>query len=567
MNKIRFYQISILVFFVFLWEIVARLNMIDTFIMSSPSRILTVIQNNDLLFHISVTFRSTIIGFLLGTSLGLFIAALLWWSTFLSKVLAPYLVILNALPKIALGPVIIIWVGANQNAIIVMALAISLVVTILEMLNGFVNTDTELIKMLKTFGASKLQIFFKVVMPYNINTLFSSLKINIGLSLVGVIAGEFLVSRAGLGYLIIYGGQIFQMDLVMASVVILGLLAALLYLLVTLIEFIVVNRGKFMKYISLLFLFFLVACGTSTENERTIITVSEVTRSVFYAPQYVAMELGFFYEEGLDIQLITSDGADRVMTALLSGSAQIGLSGPEATIYVYSQGREDFAIVFAGLTARDGSFLLGRQDDFIWDDLKGSYILPGRRGGMPFMVLEYVLTNKGLREYVYFNSTVQFAAMVSTFLGGTGDFVTAFEPIASTLELEGRGYVLKSVGEYAGELPYTTYYALSSFIEENTEIIEAFTRAVARGQRWVYENEAEDIADVISPFFPETDSEILASAIGRYKQIEAFALTPIITEEAFYRMQRIMDNAGELPQWIDFETLVNNDFSRKIIEN
>ncbi|MCL2610843.1 MAG: ABC transporter substrate-binding protein [Defluviitaleaceae bacterium] len=279
------------------------------------------------------------------------------------------------------------------------------------------------------------------------------------------------------------------------------------------------------------------------------------------------MELGFFYEEGLDIQLITSDGADRVMTALLSGSAQIGLSGPEATIYVYSQGREDFAIVFAGLTARDGSFLLGRQDDFIWDDLKGSYILPGRRGGMPFMVLEYVLTNKGLREYVYFNSTVQFAAMVSTFLGGTGDFVTAFEPIASTLELEGRGYVLKSVGEYAGELPYTTYYALSSFIEENTEIIEAFTRAVARGQRWVYENEAEDIADVISPFFPETDSEILASAIGRYKQIEAFALTPIITEEAFYRMQRIMDNAGELPQWIDFETLVNNDFSRKIIEN
>jgi len=241
---IRTCQCAVLFFTIFLWEATARLGIIDSFIMSQPSRILRTVanfQNNNLLHHIGITFLETIIGFTLGAIIGIFIAFLLWRSTFLAKVADPYLVVINALPKIALGPVIIIWVGAGMQAVIVMALAISLVVTIMEMLNGFKNTDAELIKMARTFGASRLQTFFKIVFPYNLPTLFSCLKINIGLSLVGVIAGEFLVSRAGLGYLIVYGGQVFQMDLVMTSVIILAVLAALLYWLVGLIEWAVMR--------------------------------------------------------------------------------------------------------------------------------------------------------------------------------------------------------------------------------------------------------------------------------------------------------------------------------------
>ncbi|MCL1924739.1 MAG: ABC transporter substrate-binding protein, partial [Defluviitaleaceae bacterium] len=213
-----------------------------------------------------------------------------------------------------------------------------------------------------------------------------------------------------------------------------------------------------------------------------------------------------------------------------------------------------------GLTDRDGSFLVGRKEGQTWEDLKGSTVLPGRRGGMPFMVLEYNLTNKGIIDYVYFNNSIQFSAMVSAFLGGTGDFVTVFEPVASMLELEGRGYVIEAVGEYIGSLPYTAYYALSSFIEENPELIRRFTRAISRGQKWVYENSSEDIANLISPFFQDTDLELLKRAIERYKNIGAFAQTPLIKPESFYRMQRIIYNAGELPKWVDFDTLITNEF-------
>lgn len=237
-------RISIIVVLISLWEIMANLDVIDSFIMSQPSRIVRTLLNlsdNSLHVHIAVTCFETLVGFMLGALLGNLLAMLLWWSDFLSKVAEPYLVILNALPKIALGPVIIIWVGAGMQAIIVMALAISLIVTVMEMLNGFHSTDSELVKMSKTFGASRFQTFTKIIYPSNLNSLFSSLKINIGLSLVGVIAGEFLVSKSGLGYLIVYGGQVFQMDLVMTSVLILALVAALLYRGVTLIERLVLN--------------------------------------------------------------------------------------------------------------------------------------------------------------------------------------------------------------------------------------------------------------------------------------------------------------------------------------
>ncbi len=236
---VRTAQIAILVLFFAQWEILARLGVIDSFILSQPSRILRTYANmaeNNFFLHIGVTVFETLVGFLLGAALGTGLAVALWWNDFIAKVSEPYLVILNSLPKIALGPVIIILVGAGTEAIIFMALAISMIVTVLEMLSGFRRTDGEYIKMARTFGASKAQIFLKIVFPYNITTLFNSLKINIGLSLVGVIAGEFLVSKAGLGYLIVYGGQVFKLDLVMASVLVLSVVAALMYEGVVLLE-------------------------------------------------------------------------------------------------------------------------------------------------------------------------------------------------------------------------------------------------------------------------------------------------------------------------------------------
>lgn len=241
-------QLSILIGFLALWEFAANKNIIDSFITSQPSRILKTFMNlgsNDLLKHIGVTTYETIVGFLLGTTIGIIIAIILWWSNFLSKVSEPFLVILNSLPKVALGPIIIIWVGAGTSAIIVMAIAISLIVTILENLNGFLKTDKEIIKMAKSFKSNKLQILTKIVIPANLSTFINSLKVNIGLSLVGVISGEFLVSKAGLGYLIVYGGQVFKLDLVMTSVIILGIVAGLMYAAVLLLEKFILNSKKF----------------------------------------------------------------------------------------------------------------------------------------------------------------------------------------------------------------------------------------------------------------------------------------------------------------------------------
>lgn len=249
-NKILVFmtQISIIIVLIALWEILANKGIIDSFIASQPSRIVKTLVNlasNDLWNHIAITCWETILGFTLGTVLGIIIAIALWYSNFLSKVMEPFLVVLNSLPKVALGPVIIIWVGAGMPAIIVMALSISLIVTILEILNGFLRTDKEKIKMARTFQATKYQILTKIVIPANIPTFINSLKVNIGLSLVGVITGEFLVSKAGLGYLIVYGGQVFQLDLVMASVLILGIVASVMYEVVVILERILMKTKKF----------------------------------------------------------------------------------------------------------------------------------------------------------------------------------------------------------------------------------------------------------------------------------------------------------------------------------
>ena len=311
----------------------------------------------------------------------------------------------------------------------------------------------------------------------------------------------------------------------------------------------------------------LAGCG---EQTLTRVRLNEVTRSVFYAPLYVAIDQGFFEQEGIDLELTTGQGADKVMTALLSGQADIGFMGPEATIYVYNQGQEDYAVNFAQLTKRDGSFLVAREPDpnFHWDKVKGKTIIGGRQGGMPLMTLEYVLKNKGIipGEDVEVLTNIQFALMAGAFTGGTGDYVTLFEPVAAALEMEGSGFVVASVGEESGEIPYTVFSARKSFMEENPDIIQRFTNAIYLGQRWVQNSTPEEIALAIMPSFPDANEEILTAVAKRYKDIDAWANSPIFTEESFERLQDVMETAGELDQRAPYEKLVTNNYAEKAIE-
>ena len=244
----------------------------------------------------------------------------------------------------------------------------------------------------------------------------------------------------------------------------------------------------------------------NTNNDVKNIKVSEVTRSVFYAPQYVAINNGYFKENGIEIELTTGQGADAVMTSVLSNQVNIGFAGPEASIYVYNEGKEDYCQVFAQMTKKDGSFLVAREknDNFKWQDLKGKTIIPGRKGGVPYMTLEYVLRKNGLdpKKDVVLDDSIKFDLMAGAFTSGTADYVTLFEPTASLTQNENKGYIVASVGEAAGEIPYTAYFAKKSYIENNKETIQKFTNAIYKGQKWVKENSSEDIAKVVQSFFP-----------------------------------------------------------------
>ena len=301
----------------------------------------------------------------------------------------------------------------------------------------------------------------------------------------------------------------------------------------------------------------------------TKLTVSEVTHSVFYAPQYLAINLGFFKDEGIDIELINSAGADKVMTAVLSNDVQIGFAGPEASIYIYNEGSKDFAQVFAQVTKRDGSFLISRESgDFKWEDLKGKHILPGRKGGVPYMTLQYVLNKHGLNTEtdLNFDNSISFDAMASAFVSGTGDYVTVFEPIATSFEIENKGHIVASVGEAADEIPYTAYFAKKSYIESNPEVIQKFVNAIYKGQTWVDTHSAEEIAKELLVSFPDTNLEVLTKVVERYKSIDAWNTTPIMTKEAFERLQEVMTNAGELEKVAPYEEIVNNRFAEESIK-
>ncbi len=321
--------------------------------------------------------------------------------------------------------------------------------------------------------------------------------------------------------------------------------------------------------LSLVFILALFLSGCAkTEEEMVKITVSEVTHSVFYAPQYVAIALGYFEEEGLEVELVNGAGADNVMTAVISGQVEIGLAGPEATVYVYNEGKEDYAEIFAQLTKRDGSFIMSREEnpDFTYEDLIGKHVLAGRKGGMPYMTLEYVLKQQGIDlSRVELDTSVEFAMMGPTFAADTGDYTTLFEPTATNMELEGAGYIVASVGQDSGEIPYTAYFTLKSYAEENPEVIEKFTRALYKAQQWVVEASPREIAEAIAEFFPDPDMDVMEKVAERYKSIDAWMSDPFMTEDSFTRMQDVMEAAGELKQRAPYDKLFNGAFAEAVM--
>lgn len=282
----------------------------------------------------------------------------------------------------------------------------------------------------------------------------------------------------------------------------------------------------------ILCLSFGVGCGTQTQtSELKPVRLNEVVHSVFYAPQYVAQELGFFEEEGLDVTVTVGNGADKSMTALLSDSADIALLGTEAGIYVYNEGKENYPKAFAQLTQRAGNFLVSRTEepDFQWEDLKGHSVIGGRLGGMPELVLEYVIKENGLKigNDVEIINNIDFTSTAGAFTGNVGDYTVEFEPVATTLEQNGAGYIVASLGEASGYVPYTVYMAQDQFMTEHPDIIEAFTRAIYRGQQWVESHSSAEIAEVVLPQFPESDAETLTTIIERYKQQDTWKTDPV----------------------------------------
>ena len=314
---------------------------------------------------------------------------------------------------------------------------------------------------------------------------------------------------------------------------------------------------------------FLIGCkAKESDGAKYQVTLNEVAHSIFYAPMYVAIEEGYFAEEGIDLTLVTGFGADKTMTALLSGEADIGFMGPETTVYTYQQGMEDYAVNFAQLTQRAGNFVVAREKDdaFTWDKLKGKDVLGGRAGGMPQMVFEYVLKKNNIdpKTDLTIDQSIDFGSTAAAFSGGQGEYTIEFEPHATALEEKGDGYVVASVGEESGYVPYTAFSAKKSFIEKNPEVIEAFTKALQKGMEYVNTNTSAEIAEVISSQFEETDIKTIETIIERYKVQDSWKNDLVFGEDAFTLLQDILQEAGELDERVPYEELVNTDFAEKI---
>ena len=311
----------------------------------------------------------------------------------------------------------------------------------------------------------------------------------------------------------------------------------------------------------------LTGCGRDGVQDKNLtpVTLTEVAHSIFYAPMYVAIEEGYFEDEGINLDLVCGFGADKTMTAVISGEADIGFMGSEASIYTYNEGATDYVVNFAQLTQRAGNFLVAREemDDFSWEDLKGHLVLGGRKGGMPEMVFEYILKENGIdpETDLEINQSIDFGSTAAAFSEGQGDFTVEFEPGATTLESEGKGYVVASLGEDSGYVPYTAFSAKQSYIDENPDVIQGFTNALQKGMDYVQAHSPEEIAAVIEPQFPETDLETITTIVTRYYDQDTWKSNLIFEESSFDLLQDILESAGELEKRAPYDDLVTTKFA------
>lgn len=327
---------------------------------------------------------------------------------------------------------------------------------------------------------------------------------------------------------------------------------------------------KFLSFtlVLLLFLSTLTGCGAKDTSGLTKVTLSEVAHSIFYAPMYVAIEEGYFAEEGIDLELVTAFGADKVTTAVISGEADIAFMGSESTIYVHKQNADDPLINFAQLTQRAGNFIVAREpmENFKWQDLKGSEVLGGRKGGMPQMVFEYVLKKHGIdpKKDLKIDQSIDFGSTAAAFSGGKGDFTVEFEPSATALETEGAGFVVASLGEASGYVPYTAFSAKKSFLDANPELIQSFTNALQKGMDYVNNHTPEEIAMIIQPQFKETDLAQITTIVKRYYDQNTWKEDLVFSEDAFTLLQDILMEAGELDAPVPYEELVTTTFAESV---
>lgn len=310
---------------------------------------------------------------------------------------------------------------------------------------------------------------------------------------------------------------------------------------------------------------------SSCNNKDNEIVIAEVTRSIFYAPMYVALNEGYFKDEGLEVSLITTPGADKTMSALLSKEANIALMGPEATVYVYNNGQKDYAINFAQLTQKDGSFLVSREyydyETFSFDNLIGKNIIGGRKGGMPEMIFEYVLKQKGYdvshsdeNAQIYIRTDVNFDVMAGAFASGNGDFVTLFEPSATQMENINEGYIVASIGEHCGNIPYTCFSSLKSYMNNNEENIKKFTKAIKKGLDYVHTHTSQEVATSLYGSFPSTDIKTIEKVVDRYKEIDAWTADLLLSKDGFEKLQDVLQEANELTSRVDYDTLVTTKY-------
>ena len=301
------------------------------------------------------------------------------------------------------------------------------------------------------------------------------------------------------------------------------------------------------------------------DNKLTKIKVAEVAHSIFYAPMYAADSLGYFEDEGLDVEIILTSGADNVAAAVMSGDVQVGFCGSEQTIYIYNQGAKDYLVNFAALTKKDGSFIVSREkeDNFDIKNLKGKYVIAGRTGGMPAMTFEWILNQNGIKtEDLTFDTSIAFASMSGAFIGGTGDYVSLFEPTASDIENNGYGYIVASLGELGGNVPYTTFNAKKSYIKENKDIIQKFVNAINKGLNYVHSNSSDKVAKTIQDYFPDVSYNDLTQIVQNYMDIDSWYDSTLIEEKDFEHIQDIIESANELEKRVEFKTLFDTSFSK-----